>query len=78
MAFGKKWFSSASDDQLETEREKVRQAYCSSGDDFDKACKLQETLDQFDQEMSKRAWGGQKPSGPKVRREHGWYLPNDD
>ena len=78
MGFSKKWFSSASDEELETEREKVRQEYCASGDDFDKACELQETLYEFDDEMSKRAWGDEEPHAPSYHREHGWYLPNDD
>ena len=78
MAFGKKWFGSASDSELETEREKVRQEYCSSGDDLEKASKLQEELWRFDEEMSKRAWGDEKPKAPSTHREHGWYLPNDD
>ena len=78
MGFGKKWFSSASDEELETEREKVRQEYCSSGDDFDRACELQETSYKFDEEMSKRAWDDEEPHAPSIHREHGWYLSNDD
>ena len=78
MGFRKKWFSNASDSELATEREKVRQEYSSSGDDFEKACRLQRELRQFDEEMSKRAWGDKKPSAPSIHREHGWYLPNDD
>ena len=78
MAFGKKWFSSASDSELEEEREKVRKEYCASGDNYKKASRLQRELWQFDEEMSKRAWGDETPSAPSIHREHGWHLPNDD
>lgn len=67
-----------SDGKLATKREKVRKAYCSSGGNFKKACKLQKKLERIDRKMSKRAWGKKKPSGPSIHREHGWYLPNDD
>lgn len=78
MSFGKKWFNSASDEELETEREKIRQEYCSSGDDFNRACELEETLNDFDEEMSKRAWGDKEPYAPSIHREHGWHLSKDD
>ena len=78
FSYSGKWLNGASDDELNTEREKVRQAYCSSGDDFDRACNLQNTLYRFDKELSKRAWGDEKPKAPSIHREHGWYLPNDD
>ena len=74
----KNWFSNASDNELETAREKVRQEYCSSGDDLKKASRLQKELGQFDREMSKRAWGDEKPKASGRHREHGWYLSNDD
>lgn len=77
-SYSNSWFKSASDSDLDTEREKVRVAYCSAGDDFDLACELQELLWKFDAEMSKRAWAGEEPRGPAFHREHGWYLPNDD
>lgn len=72
------WFEKVSDAELELEREKVRLAYCSSGDDFGKASSLQNLLWRFDKEMSKRAWGDEIPHAPSIHREHGWYLPNDD
>lgn len=39
--YSSKWFEGASDAELGIEREKVRLAYCSSGDDFNKASALQ-------------------------------------
>lgn len=72
------WFSTVSDETLDIEREKVRLAYCSSGDDFSEACRLQNLLWRFDDEISKRAWGAEIPHAPSIHREHGWYLSNDD
>jgi DNA-directed RNA polymerase subunit M/transcription elongation factor TFIIS len=77
-SYGNSWFKFASDSDLDTEREKVRVAFCSAGDDFDLACELQELLWKFDAEMNERAWAGEEPRGPAFHREHGWYLPNDD
>ncbi len=73
-----KWFKTVTDEALSTEREKVRLAYCSSGDNFSEASRLQNLLWRFDKEMSKRAWGDEIPHAPSIHREHGWYLPNDD
>lgn len=73
-----KWFESATDEVLSTEREKVRLAYCSSGDNLSEAGRLQNLLWRFDKEMSKRAWSDEIPHAPSIHREHGWYLPNDD
>lgn len=73
-----KWFETVSDADLELEREKVRLAYCASGDNFSEACALQNLLRRFDREMSKRAWGDEIPHAPSIHREHGRYLPNDD
>lgn len=76
--YSSKWFETASDAELELEREKVRLAYCSSGDDFSAASSLQNLLWRFDKEMSNRAWGDEIPHAPSIHREHGRYLPNDD
>ena len=75
--YSSKWFETASDAELKLEREKVRLAYCSSGDDFSAASALQNLLWRFDKEMSKRAWGNRIPCAPSIHREHGLYLPND-
>ena len=76
--FSSKWFNSVSDSELEEKREEIRLAYCSSGDDFDTACRLQNLLWRFDEEISDRAWGDEEPQAPSCHREHGWYLPNED
>lgn len=76
--YSSKWFEKATDAELDLKREKVRLAYCSPGDDFEAASRLQNLLWRFDKEMSKRAWGDEIPHGPSIHREHGWYLPNDD
>ena len=75
--YSNKWLRSASDDELETEREKVRLDYCSAKD-IDEADRLYWTLDKFDDEMSRRAWCDEEPHAPNRHREHGWYLDNDD
>lgn len=71
------WFAKATDAELDLEREKVRLAYCASGNNFSEAGRLQNLLWRFDKEMSKRAWGGEVPHAPSIHREHGWYLPKD-
>lgn len=76
--YSSKWFETVTDEALSTEREKVRLAYCSSGENFSEASRLQNLLWKFDKEMSKRAWGDEIPHAPSIHREHGWYLPNDD
>lgn len=76
--YSSKWFETVTDETLNTEREKVRLAYCSSGNNFSEASRLQNLLWRFDKEMNKRAWGDEIPHAPSFHREHGWYLSNDD
>lgn len=76
--YSERWFKTASDAELESEREKVRQAFCSAGDDTRRAIELQNLLHRFDMVQSERAWGGETPGANSRHREHGWYLPNDD
>lgn len=76
--YSSKWFETVTDEVLSAEREKVRLAYCSSGDNFSEASRLQNLLLSFDKEMSRRAWRDVIPYAPRIHREHGWYLPNDD
>lgn len=76
--YSAKWFDTASDEMLNTEREKVRFAYGSSGDNMIEAGRLQNLLWRFDKELSKRAWGDEVPHASSIHREHGRYLPNDD
>lgn len=73
-SYSDRWLKSASDEELETEREKVRLAHC-SGDEH-----AQNTLYRFDDEMRRRSSVGHEDeeSGYPAHREHGWYLPNDD
>ena len=76
--YSSKWFETVTDEVLSNEREKVRLAYCCSGENFSEACRLERLLGLFDKEMGKRAWAGKTPCSPTIHREHGWYLPNDD
>lgn len=72
------WFDKVTDEKLEIEREKVRLASFSVGDNFNEACRLENLLRRFDKEMSKRAWKNEIPHAPSIHREHGWYLPNEN
>ena len=74
LFYSDKWMRNASDEELVTEREKVRLKHC-SGDE-----RAQRVLWQFDNEMSRRAWAGHEDDENKfpVHSEHGWYLPEDD
>lgn len=77
LEYSNKFFRNASDNELEIEREKVRQKRNNSYDDeeYDKYYNL---LNKFDNVMSKRAWGEEEPTAPSYHSEHGWYLPEDD
>lgn len=76
--YSPKWFKSASDSVLHTERERVRLAYCSSGNDMSLATQFENLLSRFDKELSNRAWAGQTPRGPSYHREHGFNLYKPD
>lgn len=76
--YSPKWFKSTSDSVLHTERERVRLAYCSSGNDMSLATQLENLLSRFDKELSDRAWAGQTPRGPSYHREHGFNLYKPD
>ena len=74
------WFKTATDFELETEREKVREAYANAGLtglSIEETDDLYWLLNKFDNEMGERAWAGEEKGFP-VYREHGWYLPSDD
>ena len=68
----------AKDEELETEREKVRLDFCNPNLDTDYRINCQKVLGMFDREMSKRAWGNEKPHAPSYHSEHSWYLSSDD
>lgn len=76
--YSNEWIKSLSDSELEMEREKVRQDWCSAPKDFSLAVKLESILNQFDREMSNRAWNGKTEYGYPKHSEHGWYLSGDD
>ena len=79
MDFSKRWLRKATDDELGSEREKVRLRYVAA--DIDEEDKLYHTLDDFDDEMITRAnakYEAENPNAQPRHREHGWYLLNDD
>ena len=61
--------ASLSDDELETEREKVRLDYCSSGNSFEKAVQLEKKLNRFDNEMRRR-------TNERFEKEHPNGVPD--
>ena len=81
MKFSNKWFRNATDDELDSEREKVRERYVDGTIDIDEADRLYDTLHRFDAEMIDRAnlkYEKENPDAKPRHREHGWYLSNDD
>jgi len=72
------WFSSLSDDELNDEREKVRQEYCSPSNSYQSGVKLQQLLYKFDDEIRRRSQSSSGDCGFPVPTEHGWYLSEDD
>lgn len=81
MDFSNRWFKNATDDELNSEREKVRERYVDSTIDIDEADKLYDVLHKFDDEMIERAnskYEKEHPNAKPRHREHGWYLSNDD
>ena len=76
--YSSKWFETMPNEVLNTEREIVREKWCSSGNDSYMATMLKKLLDLFDSELSKRDWGDEIPHGPSYRREHGYNLFKKD
>ena len=76
--YSDKWFDTVSDEVLNSEREIVRKQFCSAGDNFLLAVRLEKLLRRFDSVLSKRAWGDEIPHGPGYHREHGYNLFKDD
>ena len=70
------WFRGVSNEELDEEREKVRQDLYIE----DCAERAMRYLDQFDREKARRYSEEHKDDPPvKARhREHGWYLDNDE
>lgn len=73
-----RWFEIATDDELSKERENIRLKYLSSEIDSSQSTYHEHLLRKFDKVMNERAWGDKAPHPPTYRREHGYYLPNDD
>lgn len=76
--YSKEWMQSLSDNELETEREIVRKYWCSVEKTLSEAVWAESVLNQFDREMSNRAWKGREDYGYPKHTKHGWYLSDDD
>ena len=75
------WLRTKTSAYLRRKREKMNHYYGSTANrSFDRLCKK---IDAIDQELNRRSWKKYNRSEKTdksygVRREHGWYLPNDD
>ena len=79
------WLKSTREDELRAKKDEIQSVTdWSSGSildgDFDSEI---EAIDAIDEELNRRAWdryNSEEHSNDSygVRREHGWYLPNDD
>ena len=76
--YSREWLSNLSDEALKAEREIVRKEYAASGEDHLRAVHFQNLLFLIDSILSKRAWNGEKPSGPIHHREDGYNLYRPD
>lgn len=72
------WIRSLSDSQWETEREIVRQMFCSPKYSDSQRTDFQRILFLFDKVKSEREWDGDTPRGPAYHREHGYNLYKPD
>ena len=73
------WFSNASLEELESEREYVRsEIYCNPEAEYDTRCKAEKLLDLFDKHIHRLKYGNNKNWEPPKSTRHGWYLPDDD
>ena len=73
--YSQKWMQSAMLEDLNREREIVRQqpqAFSTSQTAWERL------LWRFDEEIRKRNDEDEAEWKPPAHREHGWYLPNDD
>ena len=74
------FLSNLTDDELAYEREEARKS--SFGvTDMKEATRLENLLRDYDREMAIRSnakYDKENPNAPRIHREHGWYLPNDD
>ena len=69
------------DDVLNTEREKARLAWLDSSRnrDYANVTKYEQLMAWYDKELQRRSEiKYANCTGSLPRREHGWYLPNDD
>ncbi len=76
--YSDEWMKSLSDGELEIEREKIRQYFCSAEKDLSSAIEAENILDRFDREMSDRKWKEHTAYVYPKHSEHGWYMSEDN
>ena len=74
----REWIEGLSDDEWETERERVRLDFCNPDLDDDTRIRAQGLLFLYDKIKSDRDWAGKEYEGPAYHREHGFGLYKDD
>lgn len=72
------WLESLTDEEWANEREKVRQAFVASGDDFHTACWLENLLARFDAVKRARDWADVTDYEYPKYSSNGPYLLSDD
>ena len=72
------WIRRLSDQDWETEREKIRKKFCDPDYDIQTRDNFKGVLDRFDKIKSERDWKGEKPTPPSYSREHGHNLYKPD
>ena len=82
--FSPSWLKSSSDEELREKKNEIKNSTDWSGSildgDYDSEI---EAIDSIDEELNNRSWDRYNQeehsnSNYGVKREHGWYLPNDD
>jgi len=68
------WIKKLTDDDLETEREFIRQKFCNPNYDNSARIEFQNLLRLFDKVKSDKDWAGKMPQRPAYHREHGFNL----
>ena len=77
--YSDKFFRDASDEELNTERERVRLKTISCYDNtFDTYNRLLIKFDKVINDRANKKNREENPNGSLPRHQHGWYLPEDD
>ena len=76
--YSHRWIQTASDEELRTGQEEIFKMILNSRDNDSEASLFQIWMQNINSELSKRAWGAEKPQPPSYHREHGNNLYKKD